>query len=162
MAPALLHHLSRGEELLLRLHRARAGHHNNFLAADLDSVGKLNDGVVFVELAPREFVRRADTMHALHARQHLEVTGVEVDALAHRGQHTLPRAGGAMHGKAHLHQVIGHPLDLVFAGVFQHRNDHGFALRLSLFAIRSVILSESAPFVAWRSRSDPYNLEGTQ
>jgi hypothetical protein len=32
-----------------------------------------------------------------------------------------------MHGKTHPHQMIGHPLDLVFAGMFQHRNNHEFA-----------------------------------
>jgi hypothetical protein len=74
-------------------------------------------------------------VHALYARQHLEVTRVKVDTLAHRGKHTLARASSAVHGKAHLHQVIGYPLDLIFTGMFQHRNNHGLALRLSLFAL---------------------------
>ena len=80
-----------------------------------------------MELASRQLVRRADTVHALHAWQHFEVTRVKVDTLAHRGKHTLPRTGGAMHSKSHLHQVIGHPLDLVFTGMFQHRNNHELA-----------------------------------
>ena len=60
-----------------------------------------------------------------HPGQHFEVAGVEVDALADRRQHRLPRARGAMHGKTHPHQVVGDLLDLVFAGVFQHRDNHG-------------------------------------
>ena len=70
----------------------------------------------------------------LHAGQHFEVADVEVDALAHCGQHTLPRAGRAVHREAHLHQVVGDLLDLVFAGVFQHRNNHEFALQLFAFS----------------------------
>ena len=69
-----------------------------------------------------------------HAGQHFEVASVEVDALADRGQHGLARAGGAMHRKAHPHQVVGDILDLVFGGGFQHRNNHGlFAFRLLRF-----------------------------
>jgi len=83
-----------------------------------------------MELAPRELVRRADTVHALHACQHLEVARVKVDTLAHGSKNTLPRASRAVHSKAHLHQVIGHPLDLVFVGMFQHRNNHEFAFSL--------------------------------
>ncbi len=57
-------------------------------------------------------------MHRLHAGEHFEFANVEIDALADGRQHRLPRAGGAMHGEAHPHQVVGNILDLVFAGSF--------------------------------------------
>ncbi len=53
----------------------------------------------------------------LHSGQHFELADVEVDALADRGQHALTRAGGAVHGKAHLDQMVGDLLNLVFACV---------------------------------------------
>ena len=47
--------------------------------------------------------------------QHFEFANIEIDALAHRRQHALSRTRSAMHRKAHLHQVIGYALNLVFA-----------------------------------------------
>ena len=135
--------LGGGEELFLRFDRARPGHHHHFLAADFHSVGQLDHGAVGTKAAPHQLVGRTDAVHVMHAGKHFDVADVEVNAAAHRAQHRLPRTGAAVYLEAHLHQVVDHPLDLVFARAFQHRNDHGslFALRYSLFAVSSLAIA---------------------
>ena len=67
-------------------------------------------------------------MDRLHAGQDFQLANIEVDTLADRCQHALTRARGAVHGKAHLDQMVGDLLNLVFACRLPHRNDHGLAL----------------------------------
>ena len=113
------------EDLLARFHGARAGHHNHLFAADFHTVGQPHHGAFRTEGAPHQLVGRADAVDGLHAGQHFELARIEVNALADCGQHALTRAGGAMHGKAHLDQMVGDLLDLVFARRLPHRNNHG-------------------------------------
>ena len=90
-----------GEQLLARFHRARPGHDDDFLAANFQAIGKLNDGAFGTEAASRQLVGRADAVDLFDAGQHFEIASIEIDARAHRGQDGLPLAGGAVHGEAH-------------------------------------------------------------
>ena len=97
-----------------RFHRAGPGHDDHLVAADLHPVGKFDDRSLRTKAAPRQFVGRADAVNVLHPGQHFEIASVEVHARAHRGQHGLALAGGAVHGEAHPDQVFDHLLDLLF------------------------------------------------
>ena len=62
---------------------------------------------------------------------------VEIDARAHRAQHGLARAGGAVHGEAHPDQVFDHLLDLLFGRRFLHCNNHRKLLARQLVGSQS-------------------------
>ena len=117
-APALGDHFRSFKELLARFDGAGPRHDYDFFAANLNTVGEFDDGVMGMELTTYEFVGSADAVHFFDAGEDLEVASVEVNAPAHGGQHRLPRTGGAMHREAHSHEVVGNVLDLVFGGGF--------------------------------------------
>ncbi len=89
--------LSHREKLVARFHRARAGHHHHFRAADFHAVGKLDHRALRTETSSSQLVRGTDAMNLFDARQHFEIADVEVAARAHCRHHGLPGARGAMH-----------------------------------------------------------------
>src|SRR5207244_3818018 len=64
------------EELRLALDRARAGHDDDFAAADLDAAG-IDDRLLAPECPAGEFVRLTDPHHFLHAVVELELAGID-------------------------------------------------------------------------------------
>src|SRR2546427_4968652 len=82
--------LSNGKELLARFHRTWAGHDYDFIAANLQSVRKFDDGSPGTKAASRKLVGFADPVNLLYAVQHFEITDIEINARAYRCQHRLP------------------------------------------------------------------------
>ena len=94
------------------------------LAADFQSIGKLDHGSLRPETSSRQLVRRADAVNVFDSGQNFEVADIKIDTRSDRSHHGLPCAGGAMHREAHLNQVFYHPLDLLLRGRFLHCDNH--------------------------------------
>ena len=109
----LRHQIRHGKKLFLRFHRTGSGHHDDLVAANLHSPGKLNDGPLRPKTASRQFIWRADPVNVLYTGKNFKVTGVKIHPGAYGRQHGLPLARGAVHGKAHADQVFHHLLDLL-------------------------------------------------
>ncbi len=121
---SLRHQFCNREELFPRLHRARPRHDQNFFAAHLHAVRKLNHRSLRTKAAPRQLVRRANAMHFHHPAQHFQVARVEIGARAHGGKNGLPLASGAVNRESHFDQVLNHHLNLVFGCGVLHRDNH--------------------------------------
>ena len=73
--PGLRHSLGRGKKLLARFNRAGPCHHNHLLAADFQSVGKLDDRSLRPEASSRQLVGRTDAMNVFDSGQALRDCG---------------------------------------------------------------------------------------
>ena len=66
LGPGGLHGLGHGDDLLLVLHGAGAGHHQEVAAADLGAVSQLDNGVPLMEFPVGVLVGLLDAAHRLH------------------------------------------------------------------------------------------------
>ena len=63
-------------------------------------------------------------MHFLDAVENFEIAGIEIDACANGGKHSLACPGGAVNRKTHSYQVFNDILDLLFGRGVLHGNNH--------------------------------------
>ncbi len=119
-----LHALGRLEDLFAAFDRARAGHGQHVLAAELHAVAELDDRAFGPEGAAGQLVGRADAVDVQHAGQQLKLAQVEAGRGAHAGQNGLRCAGGPVNIDSGFHHRVDHGVDLLFGGFLLHGYDH--------------------------------------
>src|ERR1017187_5975540 len=112
-------HLGALLDLVAVLQAARAGHHDDGIAADGEGADA-HDGAAGPKGAAGEFVGRDDAVGFLDTVHDLEDGEIEIVLAADAAKHGVDHAGGAVHVEAEIHQAIDDVLDLLFGGALLH------------------------------------------
>jgi hypothetical protein len=115
----------RGRRLDLRFafRRARARHHDDFVAADAHVVDG-DDRVLRLERPAGELVRLADAQNLLYAIHELDEAGVDVIAATDRADNGSIRAGRPMHVEAQFQKLVDDVLNLLVGRPLLHHHNH--------------------------------------
>ena len=158
LGAGLLHRRGGREDLLFGLRRARAGHHDDLVAADPHVVDD-DDGAFGLEGAARELVRLGDAKHLVHAVHHRNQRRIHF-VRADDAEHGAIDARGPVHVHARLDQRRDDFFDLRLGCPLFHYHHHGY--RSSPFRLappsvsrRRVIMSRGA-LDAPRLVDDPF------
>jgi hypothetical protein len=122
--PGLLHRPRGLEDLVLRLHRAGAGHDDDGPAAHLHA-GHVDDGVLLLHLAGDQLEGLGDAQGLRHAREHGEVVGVDCSGVPHHRHHAPLDAGDGVRGEAQRPDLVDDAVELGLGGVRLHGDEHG-------------------------------------
>ncbi len=116
-----------GFDLLRGFHCARPGGHDHFFAAEAHAGAHLHEAPFRTPRPAGQLVRLGDLDHIAHATEQFDLAVVEIRLHADDPEHGVLDAGRAVHVEAQRQQPVNHMLDLGFAGVFLHYDNHRLA-----------------------------------
>ena len=117
--------LRHGDDLLLRLHGAGSGHHQEVAPADLRPAGKGDDGVLLVEFPVGVLVGLLDALDGFDDVQGQDALDVHPGGVAHQSDDGVVRAYGLVGLQAHAVEPAVEELHLLLFRVLFQNNDHG-------------------------------------
>ena len=136
MRAAGLDGLGHGDDLLLRLHRAGAGHHQEVAAADFGPVGEGDDSVLLVELPVGVLVGLLDALDGLHNVQGQDALHVHPGGVPHQADDGVVLAHGHMGFQTHVVQPGVEQLHLLALRALFQNDNHGTTLLFTDFFLQ--------------------------
>ncbi len=119
LAPPSRHDVGSALDLIFAFDAARAGHHDDFAAADFH-VANLHHSAGGTETAAGQLVRRNDAVDFLDAIHQFDNGSIEVFVAAHASEHGVDHAGGAVNVEPVFDQAGDDFLDLRLGGALLH------------------------------------------
>ncbi len=119
-----LYGLGHGNDLLLRLHGAGAGHHQEVAPADFGPVGQGDDGVLLMEFPVGVLVGLLDALDGFHDVQGHDALDIHPGGVSHQAHDGVVFADGLVRLQPHAVEPVVEELHLLpLRGLFQN-DDH--------------------------------------